>query len=170
MQRHHLLSGQEDCACGAAMSLQRYSRGQDGYIWRCPRHHCKATRYNSNRYFTCLEKDSRVVHLPCRSPKTGSFFAQTNLSLSKQLLTILHWAYDDQSKDVCERVSLSPKTGVQCFLYLRDICSWRLLQTPIRLGGTVGLHPNVCEIDESCFSHRPKVIFVQASFPKSVPN
>ena len=25
------------------------------------------------------------------------------------------------------------------------------------LGGTVGVHPNACQIDESCFSHKPKV-------------
>ncbi|XP_062508808.1 uncharacterized protein LOC134185043 [Corticium candelabrum] len=40
--------------------------------------------------------------------------------------------------------------------YVRDICSWKLLQMPIRLRGRVGLHPNVCQIDEFCFSHKPK--------------
>ena len=97
--------------------------------------------------------------LPCRSVKHGSFFAQSNLSLQKYLLVILHWAYDDQVSDMCERVNVSSRTGVQCFQYVRDICSWRLLQNPIRLGGRVGVHDRLCQIDESCFSHKPKVYY-----------
>ena len=90
--------------------------------------------------------------------RTGSFFSNSNITLTKYLLMVLHWAYDDQVLDVCQRVHLGEKTGVQCFQYVRDICSWKLLQIPIRLGGRVGLHPNVCQIDESCFSHKPKVV------------
>jgi len=37
------------------------------------------------------------------------------------------------------------KTIVQCYMYLRDICSWKLLRTPIQLGGT----DKVVQIDES---------------------
>jgi hypothetical protein len=100
---------------------------------------------------------------PYRSVRTGSFFAKSNLSLQKYLLVLLHWAYDDQMSEVAERVKLSLKTSVQCLQYIRDVCSWRLMQSPIRLGGTLGLIPRVCEIDESCFSHKPKVILSTSS-------
>ena len=85
--------------------------------------------------------------------KNGSF-----LSLQKHLLVLLHWAYDDQMAAVAERVEMSHKSAIQCFQYLRDACSWKLMQNPIRLGGAgAGLHTNVCEADESYFSHKPKV-------------
>ena len=101
----------------------------------------------------------RLLRVPCRSVKHESFFAQSNLSLQKYLLVILHWAYDDQVSDMCERVNVCSRTGVQCFQYLKDVCSWRLPQNPIRLGGRVGVHDRVCQIDESCFSHKPKIVY-----------
>ena len=60
-------------------------------------------------------------------------------------------------KDVC---SISLVTAIQLYQYLRDIRSWKLQQTVIRLGGIGHVHPNIVEIDESCFSHKPKVIVV----------
>ena len=46
-------------------------------------------------------------------------------------------------------------TAVQCYQYLRDICSWRLMNvdSPLLLGGQ-GV---VVQIDESLFRHKPKV-------------
>ncbi|XP_062517254.1 uncharacterized protein LOC134192532 isoform X1 [Corticium candelabrum] len=58
----------KDCHCGSAMNIQKYSRGTDGYIWRCPKHNCKATR----------------------SVRTGSFFSNSNITLTKYMVIILH--------------------------------------------------------------------------------
>ena len=60
-----------------------------------------------------------------------------------------------QMKDVC-KVSLD--TGIHVYQYLRDVCSWKLQQHVIRLGGIGLVQSNVVEIDESCFPHKPKVI------------
>ena len=60
-----------------------------------------------------------------------------------------------QMKDVCK---ISLVTGIQMYQYLRDVCSWKLQQNVIRLGGIGPVQSNVVEIDESCFSHKPKVI------------
>ena len=58
---------------------------------------------------------------------------------------VLHWAYDDQVLDVCQRV----RAGHLLLEVTSDANStW----------GRVGLHPNVCQIDEFCFSHKPKVV------------
>ncbi|XP_062523177.1 uncharacterized protein LOC134197844 [Corticium candelabrum] len=65
-------------------------------------------------------------------------------------------AYDDHMMETCESMKLCPRTGVQVFQYIRGICTWRLLHTPIQLGGAVGIHHQVCQIDESCFSHKLK--------------
>ena len=73
-----------------------------------------------------------------------------------------------QMKDVC-KVSLV--TGILMYQYLRDVCSWKLQQNVIRLGGIGPVQSNVVEIDESCFSHKPKVIAlnITLSTVKSYP-
>ena len=53
---------------------------------------------------------------------------------------------------------MSLNVRLTVYQYLRDIRSWKLQQTVIRLGGIAHVHPNIVEIDESCFSHKPKVI------------
>ena len=50
---------------------------------------------------------------------------------------------------------MTEMTAIQCYQYLRDICSWRLtnVDSPLLLGGQ-GV---VVQIDESLFRHKPKV-------------
>ncbi|XP_065831013.1 uncharacterized protein [Oscarella lobularis] len=45
----------------------------------------------------------------------------------------------------------------QVYQYLRDACSWylNLPENAIKLGGC-GIHAGTVEVDESCFSHKPK--------------
>ena len=48
-------------------------------------------------------------------------------------------------------------TAVDVYQWLREICSWRLINhDDMTLGGSGPVHTNV-QIDESCFSHKPKV-------------
>ena len=49
-------------------------------------------------------------------------------------------------------------SAIQCYQYLRDICSWRFtsVYSPLLLGGPVV----VVQIDESLFRHKPKVKYI----------
>ena len=51
---------------------------------------------------------------------------------------------------------VSRPIAIYMYQWLREICSWRLLNhDDLRLGGHGPVH--VVQIDESCFSHKPKV-------------
>ena len=52
--------------------------------------------------------------------------------------------------------------AIDVYQWLREICGWRLINyNDLRLGGAgpAGpIHPKIVDIDESCFSHKPKVM------------
>lgn len=49
-------------------------------------------------------------------------------------------------------------TAIDVYQWLREICSWRLINhEDLRLGGSTSVITNTVEIDESCFSLKPKV-------------
>ena len=52
----------------------------------------------------------------------------------------------------CE-AEVTEATACAVYQWLREVCSTRLLHTPIRLGG-----PGIVQIDESLMNHKPKVI------------
>ena len=57
--------------------------------------------------------------------------------------------------DTAEEAKVLETTAIQVYKYFRDICSWRLVthDSPALLGG-----PSVVvQVDESLFSHLPKV-------------
>ena len=55
--------------------------------------------------------------------------------------------------DAADNVDVSKKTAIDVYQFFRDVYTTKLLQTPIVLGG-----PNVVvQVDESLFSHKPKV-------------
>ena len=63
------------------------------------------------------------------------------------------WAREYPVTDVSEEAEVHIETAIDIFQWLREVCSTKLLQTPIILGG-----PNVIvQIDESMFRHKPKV-------------
>ena len=95
----------------------------------------------------------------CRNCKTrksireGSFFSKSKINLQKWLLIIYMWAREYPVTDVSEEAKVHIETAIDIFQWLREVCSTKLLQTPIILGG-----PNVIvQIDESMFRHKPKV-------------
>ena len=95
----------------------------------------------------------------CRNCKTrksireGSFFSKSKINLQKWLLIIYMWAREYPVTDVSEEAEVHIETAIDIFQWLREVCSTKLLQTPIILGG-----PNVIvQIDESMFRHKPKV-------------
>ena len=94
----------------------------------------------------------------CKTRKTirdGSFFHKSHISLQKWLLLIYLWARQYPVCDVAEEVEVDQHTAIDVFQWLREVCTTKLLQTPIILGGTL----DAVQIDESLFRHKPKVFF-----------
>ena len=65
------------------------------------------------------------------------------------------WARNYSLTDAAEELEVDAGTAVDSFQWFRDVCSIKLLHTPIILGGQ-GI---VVEIDKSLFRHKPKVHF-----------
>ena len=60
--------------------------------------------------------------------------------------------------DTAECVKVALNTAVDVYLWLREVCSTRLINDgPVMLGG----HGVIMQIDESLFKHKPKVLRVQ---------
>ena len=122
---------QKMCTCGTVMIMQDRADISGGCCWRCPDCH------------------KRI------SIRKGSFFEKSKLTIQKWLL-LIHWWYRQYPvTHAAEEVGVSEATAVQVYQWMRDACSYRLctLDPPIKLGGS-GL---VVAIDESLFSHKPKV-------------
>ena len=60
---------------------------------------------------------------------------------------------DKPVTDAAEEAKVSRETAINVYLWLREICSTKLLATPIVLGGP----GKTVQIDESLFRHKPKV-------------
>jgi len=152
-QCRHLLSRQMACpTCGTAMDFQERNDIQDKR-----RSKYSYTSKNSN----ILQAQTNRWRCPvttCRksvSVREGSFFSQSRLSLQQWLLVIHWWCRQYPVTDAAEEAKMSKRTAIQCYQYLRDICSWRLVNrdAPILLGGP----GQIVQIDESLFRHKPKV-------------
>ena len=96
----------------------------------------------------------------CRQCKTrksireGSFFfLKSKLTLQKWLLLIHLWARDCPVTNAMEQAEVDTRTAIDVYQRLREVCTTKLLQTPIILGGP-GI---IVQIDESLFRHKPKV-------------
>ena len=51
--------------------------------------------------------------------------------------------------NAAEEAKVNKETAIKLFQWLREVCSTKLLQTPILLGGP----GNIVEVDESLFRH-----------------
>ena len=92
----------------------------------------------------------------CYTQKTirdGSFFSKSRLTLQKWLLLMYLWARQYPVTDAMEEVDVDRHTAIDIYQWLREVCSTKLLSSPIVLGGP-GV---VVQIDESLFRHKPKV-------------
>ena len=75
------------------------------------------------------------------------------MTLQEWLMLIYWWARQYPVKDAAQEAEVDKNTGCDVYRWLREVCSTTLLSTPIVLGGP-GV---VCQIDESLFTHKPKV-------------
>ena len=107
---------------------KRAQAGSDGVCWSCPM--CKTTK----------------------SIRHGRFFSKSKLSLKQWMIGLLWWAKEYSVTAFAEEAEISEYTVIDVYQWLR-VCSTKLLQTPIILGGP-GV---VVQIDESQFQHKPKV-------------
>lgn len=114
-----------DRNCRRNMKMEK-SDHLAGYIWRCG---------------SCRKN---------RSLLSGSFFENSHLTLQQIVAVIYLWAYDCTNEQIREFTDISDPTVVDYASFMRDICSWKLLQQPIILGG-----PNqIVQIDESVVAKR----------------
>lgn len=127
----NVLAKEKKCVCGTEMEISPRSDVSDGYRWRCP--DCKK----------------------CVSVRKGSFFEKSKISLRQWILLLHWWARQYPVTDAGPDVGVTEPTAIQVYSYFRDVCSHRLcnIDPPIKLGGP----GTVVAIDESLFTHKPKV-------------
>ena len=127
LMRKKVLAEERKCVCGNNMVMNARSDVSDGYRWRCP---------------DCSK---------CVSVRKNSFFERSKLTLQKWLLLMHWWARQYPVCIAADEIGVSEATAVQVYSWLRGhrLC----LDPPIKLGGP-GV---VVAIDESLFSHKPKV-------------
>ncbi len=93
------------------------------------------------------------------SLRVGTFFESTRVPLQKFMILIYWWVRQYPVTQAASECEVSNKVAVDTYQWLREICNWRLLNhDDMTLGGSGPVHPNVVQIDESCFSHKPKVL------------
>ena len=116
------------------MNLTKCSKTKDGWCWRCQNRNCP-------KFKTTI------------SSQKGSFFENSNISLPQWVHLIYLWSLQESNNKTIVMVGIKAnKSVVDAYASLREICQRYLMANPIQLGGP-GI---VLELDESCFSHKPK--------------
>ena len=92
------------------------------------------------------------AHSARHARQFGCFFHKSHVTRQQWLLVIYLWARQYPVSDVAEEAQVVRSTAIDIFQWLREVCTTKLLQTPIILG-TV----HEVQIDESLFRHKPKV-------------
>ncbi|XP_067046013.1 uncharacterized protein [Acropora muricata] len=126
-----LLASCQQCSrCGCNMELTEATRVKDGYMWRCANKRCR----------TWL------------SIRSGSFFEGSNIMLSSWLHLMFLWVIQISGGRIAGLPSLSNPTVVRALGELRKICSNKVLNAGIKIGGL----GKTVEIDESKFGAKRK--------------
>ena len=111
MRQHHLLAAQKTCQrCGVNMRERPRDDVSDKFCWWCPQ--CKTRK----------------------SIRDGSFFAKSRIPLMKWMLILFYWVREYPVTDLADVAGLDPKTAVDVYQWLREVCKTALLETPIVLG------------------------------------
>jgi hypothetical protein len=123
------------CTKPMEMVTRPLSSTSDGFGWwgtnqRCPKRHTY------------------------RTIRTGSFFEKSRVPLGKWLYIIYLQSHQTKVSTTVKQVEIGEKTVIQMYQYLRDVCTTKLLNTPIQLH--VGSQDVVVQIDESLFNHKSK--------------
>ena len=110
------------------MVLEQRNDVSDKYRWRC----------------TACQK--RI------SLRDGTFFSKSRLPLQKWVILMHWWSRQYPVTDAAEEAEVTESTASQVYQWFREVCSTKLMNTPIILGG----NNVVVQIDESLFRHKPK--------------
>ena len=108
---------------------KRSQAGSDGVCWYCGT--CKTTK----------------------SIRSGSFFSKSKLTFQKWMIAILWWSRQYPVTHMAVEAEITEVAACDIYLWLREVCSTKLLSSPIVLGGP-GI---IVQADESQFKHKPKV-------------
>ena len=115
------------------MVTRPLSSTSEGFGWRCTNQRCpKRHTY--------------------RTMRTGSFFEKSRVPLGKWLYIIYLWSHQTKVSTTVKQVEIGEKTVIQMYQYLCDVCTTKLLNTPIQLGG----QDVVVQIDASLFKYKSK--------------
>lgn len=102
-----------------------------------------AASVNVGHIFRCSNQGCRARH----SLIINSFFENLHFPLYKYIFIFYYWASQTPLHIAVEHLGISLVSLISHYNFCRDICSWKLIQQPIRLGGP-GI---VVQIDESVF-------------------
>jgi len=94
------------------------------------------------RDYTTVKKKVSIVSYMLRCPgchrkrqlQTGTFLEGSRLQVDKFVMLLFLWAHKAPIKMVLSMTGVSSGTDVQWYQYFRDICSWKLVNSPT-LGG-----------------------------------
>ncbi|KCZ76586.1 hypothetical protein H311_02413 [Anncaliia algerae PRA109] len=103
------------------------------YSWNCKTSHCK---FYNNRI----------------SIRRGSFFNKYKLPLADIFSVLFCWSQNKQVQTVVDDLKINKKIVIYIYANLRNLVANHIDEEQILLGGP-GI---VCQIDESCYSHRVK--------------
>ena len=83
----------------------------------------------------------------------GEFLRQVEVDFQKWLLLMHWWAFEIAVTTAAAQLEVAENTACGVYQWLREVCSTKLISTPILLGGP----GKEVQIDESLFTHKPKV-------------
>ena len=128
MRRERFLWDRQNCPnCYEIMRLERSKHfAKDKFCWRCPRHNCRTRR----------------------SVREGSFFANSNLSLRKQLLIAINFATESSASSTAQRLRIDRKSVQKIYGRIRRLYEADLARTPISFNDGYEY-----EVDELFFHH-----------------
>lgn len=133
LAQHRLIRNNVDCGtCRRPMALVTRAECNDGFSWRC-----------------------RQCNTRC-SVRTGSFFANCDLTTDKIVMIMYYWLHEVKCKHVMLFESLrSWDTIVNYNNYFRmECCEWLLTTNQLLGGFDANGQSVVVEVDESYFFHR----------------
>ncbi|XP_068205270.1 uncharacterized protein [Palaemon carinicauda] len=134
MKQQKLLRAELKCPhCSILMKWTKRSSIQDKYVWKCQVKEC--SKY---KHYESIRKDS--------------FFYRSKLSLQKWIEGIFYWCQELSVLQTVQLLNVSKVTVIDMFSFFREICLKHFERNPIKLGGP----GTTVQIDESCFSHKPK--------------
>ena len=90
------------------------------------------------------------AHFTKRSIRSGSWFADTNMPISKILLLTLYIAIKRDTKDIKKDLGVSPSTLADWRQFFREVCS----EVSVYIDGKIGGEGKIVEIYQLKFGKR----------------